>query len=179
MSRLGKKPILLPQGVEVKREKAKVSVKGKLGNLELSVPEEIEIKVEDNAVIVDLKEGKLPLPMHGLYRSLIQNAVLGISVGFTKELTMIGVGFKAAVKGQKLDLSVGFSHPCEVEIPKGIQVKVEKGTSILVTGIDKQVVGQFAADVRAVRRPEPYKGKGIRYKDEYVRKKAGKAAKGK
>lgn len=154
-------------------------MKGKLGNLELDVPEGIEVTVADGSIVVELKEGKLPGPMHGLYRSLIQNAVTGTSQGFTKELTLIGVGFKAAVKGEVLDVAVGFSHPCQVTIPKGVTVKVEKNTSILISGVDKQVVGQFASDVRALRKPEPYKGKGIRYKDEYVRKKAGKAAKGK
>ncbi|GAB5412256.1 MAG: 50S ribosomal protein L6 [Chlamydiales bacterium] len=179
MSRLGKRPIPLPQGVEIKREKSKLSVKGKLGNLELDVPEAVKIAVADGNINVDIEEGKLPRPMHGLYRSLIQNAVTGANEGFKKELTLIGVGFKAAVKGQKLDVSVGYSHPCEVDIPKGVDVKVEKNTTILISGMDKQVVGQFASDVRAMRKPEPYKGKGIRYKDEYVRKKAGKAAKGK
>lgn len=179
MSRIGKRPIPLPKGVEIKREKNKLFVKGKLGSLELDLPEEVKVDIAEGVVNVDVEEGKLPRPMHGLYRSLIQNTVTGASEGFTKELTLIGVGFKAAVKGQVLDVSVGFSHPCEVTIPKGVQVKVEKNTTILISGMDKQVVGQFASDVRAMRKPEPYKGKGIRYKDEYVRKKAGKSAKGK
>ena len=125
------------------------------------------------------KNSPLDSAMHGLYRSLINNMVIGVNKGFEKRLSLIGVGYRAAVSGNKIDLQLGFSHPTALEIPKEIEVKVEKSTKIIISGMDKQAVGQFAASVRAVRPPEPYKGKGVRYEDEYVRKKAGKAAKGK
>ena len=117
--------------------------------------------------------------MHGLYRSLINNMIVGVSVGFEKKLNLIGVGFRAAVAGKKIDLQLGYSHPTPLDIPEGLEVSVEKATTISIKGIDKQAVGQFAATVRSIRPPEPYKGKGVRYENEYVRKKAGKAAKGK
>jgi large subunit ribosomal protein L6 len=117
--------------------------------------------------------------MHGLFRSLINNMIIGVSKGFEIRLSLIGVGYRAAVVGNQLDMQLGFSHPTKVEIPQGINITVEKATKIIIDGIDKQKVGQFAATVRALRPPEPYKGKGVRYENEYVRKKAGKAAKGK
>ncbi|MCH9614367.1 MAG: 50S ribosomal protein L6 [Chlamydiia bacterium] len=180
MSRLGKTPIPMPKGVEVKATKGKIEVKGPKGLLDLTLPVGISVKVEDAGVVVafDEKSG-LEKPMYGLYRSLINNQIVGVSAGFEKHLTLIGVGYRAALKGNVLDLALGFSHPCPMDIPEGIEVKIEKATQITISGIDKQKVGQFAADVRAKRPPEPYKGKGVRYKDEYVRKKAGKAAKGK
>lgn len=180
MSRLGKAPIPLPKGVEVKASNSEVEVKGPKDTLKLSLPNGISVKVDEGQLIVIYDEASgLDKPMHGLYRSLINNAVIGVSTGFSKELSLIGVGYRAAVKGNVLDLQLGFSHPSQVEIPTGIQVTVEKSTLIKVTGANKQLVGQFAADVRSLRPPEPYKGKGVRYVDEYVRKKAGKSAKGK
>ncbi|MDN3508276.1 MAG: 50S ribosomal protein L6 [Simkaniaceae bacterium] len=181
MSRLAKKPIALPQGVEVKRDNETLFVKGPKGQLQTFVPNGIELKtVEGEGIYVELDENSgLAQPKHGLYRSLIGNAVEGVSNGFEKKLQLIGVGYRAAVKGNVLDLQLGFSHPSEVPIPEGVSVVVEKNTSVTVTGADKQRVGQFAADVRSLKPPEPYKGKGIRYVDEFVRKKAGKAAKGK
>lgn len=180
MSRLGKTPITMPQGVEVKVTKNKVEVKGPKGLLALELPHGLTAKVEDTGIVLtyDEKSG-LEKPMYGLYRSLLNNQVIGVSTGFEKELQLIGVGYRAALKGNVLEMALGFSHPCPRDIPKGLEVKIEKATKITISGVDKQLVGQFAADIRAIRPPEPYKGKGVRYKDEYVRKKAGKAAKGK
>lgn len=180
MSRLAKTPIPLPKGVEVKSSKGEVEVKGPKGTIKRSLPEGISVKVEEGQITVNYdEESGLKKPMYGLYWSLINNAIIGVSSGFEKKLSLIGVGYRAAVKGNVLDLQLGFSHPSQIDIPSEIQVAVEKSTLITITGIDKQLVGQFAADVRAMRPPEPYKGKGVRYVDEYVRKKAGKSAKGK
>ena len=177
MSRKGKLPILLPKGVEVKLENNEVTVKGPKGSLLQELPVGININQEDQNMMISVDDGiKNFGKFHGLYRSLIANMILGVSQGFEKQLEMIGVGFRAAVKGNLLDLQVGFSHPTEIEIPKNLTVKVEKNTLITISGSDKQAVGQFAASIREKRPPEPYKGKGIRYKGEYVRKKAGKAA---
>lgn len=179
MSRLGKRPISLPKGVEIKiKDENLIEVKGPKGHLTQHLKAGITIDVQGDEVYVNIDEklfsnGKF----HGLYRSLVNNMILGVSVGFEKKLTLIGVGFRAAVQGNKLDLQLGFSHPTKISIPQDIQVKVDKSVNITVAGIDKQSVGQFAAKIRDVRPPEPYKGKGVRYVDEYVRKKAGKAAK--
>lgn len=179
MSRYGNTPISLPKGVEIKKEKEKVLVKGPKGQLSVDVKDGVMIDLKEENIFVRLEENSsLSSAMHGLYRSLINNMVIGVSKGFEKKLTLIGVGYRAAVTGNSLNLEVGFSNPSKLDIPKGIQIKVEKGT-IIVEGIDKQMVGQFAATIRSKRPPEPYKGKGIRYEGEYVRKKAGKAAKGK
>jgi len=179
MSRLGKIPVTVPKGVEAKISPENIlSVKGPKGNLNLDIKQGIKLEIKDNQILVTLDEKfKLPSCDYGLYRSLINNMVIGVSEGFKKELTLIGVGFRAQVKGNSIDLQIGYSHPTAIEIPKGIQVKINKSVEIVIEGPDKQHVGQFAALVRAIRKPEPYKGKGIRYKDEYVRKKAGKAAK--
>lgn len=180
MSRLGKKPIELPKGVEVKVEKGKVCVKGPKGAHETAIPDGVLVEVQDTQIVVAIDEKSgIGRPKHGLYRTLIANSIEGVTKGFQKELALVGVGYRATVKGNALDMQLGFSHPAEVPIPEGITVKVEKNTAITITGVDKRLVGQFAADVRILRPPEPYKGKGVRYKDEYVRKKAGKAAKGK
>lgn len=180
MSRLGNTPIPLPKEVEVKTSKNEIELKGPKGSLKMELPEGISIKTEEAQVRVffDEKSG-LAKPMYGLYRSLINNAIIGLSTGFQKELSLVGVGYRAAVKGNALDLQLGYSHPSQLEIPSDLQVTVEKSTLIKIAGTDKRLVGQFAADVRAIRPPEPYKGKGVRYVDEYVRKKAGKSAKGK
>ncbi len=177
MSRIGKQPIQLPKGVEVSLSNCVVTVKGPMGSLTQDVFKEVDVKIEDNQVIVAVDE-KMPngSAFHGLYRSLINNMVTGVSQGFEKKLEMIGVGYKAAVKGPQLDVQVGYSHPTLLTIPEGLSVKVEKNTLITVSGTDKQKVGQFAADIRALRKPEPYKGKGIRLQGEFVRKKAGKSA---
>ncbi|NGX63075.1 MAG: 50S ribosomal protein L6 [Candidatus Anoxychlamydiales bacterium] len=178
MSRLGKIPIAIPKGTEAKVTEDILNVKGPKGALSLKIQKGILVEIKDSQILVVLDEKiKLSSAMHGLYRSLINNMVEGTSKGFKKELTLIGVGFRAAVKGNKLDLQVGFSHPTDIEIPKDIQVKINKSVEIVIEGVDKQKVGQFAALVRSIKKPEPYKGKGIRYKEEYVRKKAGKAGK--
>jgi large subunit ribosomal protein L6 len=179
MSRLGKTPIALPKGVEVKATKeGLVHVKGPKGTVQLQLPSGISFKIENQMMIVERDEALSPAnAMYGLYRSLLKNCVIGVTDGFEKKLTLIGVGYRAAVTGNKLDLQVGFSHPTALDIPKTVQVTVDKGTLIIIRGMDKHEVGHFAAIVRSLKPPEPYKGKGIRYEDEYVRKKEGKAAK--
>ncbi len=178
MSRKGKMPIALPKGVEIQVANGQITVKGTKGTLAHPHHEGISVTKEADLIHVacagDSAETRR---FHGLYRALIQNMIIGVSQGFEKKLEMIGVGYRAAVQGNMLDIQVGFSHPTRLEIPKGIQVKVDKNTLITINGIDRQLVGQFAAEVRAMRPPEPYQGKGIRYEGEYVRRKAGKAAK--
>ena len=180
MSRLGKTPIDVPNGIEIKVDGRKLNVKGPKGDLSLELKEGLSVNVENGKATVEIDdEKKVSGSFHGLYRSLLNNMIIGTSKGFEKKLTLIGVGYRAAVQGSKLDLQLGYSHPVQLDIPKTIQVSVEKSTSITITGADKHTVGQFAAAIRAKKAPEPYKGKGIRYENEYVRKKAGKAAKGK
>ncbi|MBS0615055.1 MAG: 50S ribosomal protein L6 [Verrucomicrobia bacterium] len=180
MSKLGKTPITIPKGVEIKVEKNQIQVKGPKGTLTYPMQDGMVIKVEDGLAIVSREEGKdVSNVAYGLLRATLNNMIVGVSKGFEKKLSMVGVGYRAAVQGQKLDLQVGNSHPTHVSIPKGVQVAVDKSVTIIITGVEKQVVGQFAAQVRGMKPPEPYKGKGIRYEDEYVRKKAGKAAKAK
>lgn len=177
MSRKGKQPISIPNGVEIKVAGSKVSVKGPKGTLELEVMKDIAVNIVGQEIQVSIAdETKQIGNFHGLYRGLINNMVQGVSTGFEKKLEMQGVGYRASVKGHLLDIQVGLSHPCEKEIPTDIQVKVEKNTGIVITGADKQKVGKFAAEVRAVKPPEPYQGKGIRYVGEHVRRKAGKSA---
>lgn len=177
MSRKGKLPIPLPKGIEVKATTTSISVKGPKGTLEHTLVPGISVHVEKDHLLVVLHEDyKEDVNFHGLYRALIHNMVKGTSEGFEQKLEMVGVGYRAAVQGNLLDLQIGFSHPTKLLIPDGIQVKVEKNTLIVVSGIDKQKIGQFAATIRGIRPPEPYQGKGIRYQNEYVRKKAGKAA---
>ena len=178
MSRIGRLPIAIPAGVEVViAEGNKVTVKGPKGTLEKCLPVEMEIKVEDNQVIVsrpnDLKKMK---SLHGLTRTLIQNMVIGVSQGYEKTLEVNGVGYRAAKQGKKLVLNLGYSHPVEMEDPEGLESKVD-GNKIIVSGIDKEKVGQFAAEIRTKRPPEPYKGKGIKYADEVIRRKVGKTGK--
>lgn len=178
MSRKGKAPIELPKGVEVQVKDNTVVVKGPKGTLTQALVAGVQLSIDNNILQISVENETRELNrMHGLYRALVNNMVVGTSVGFQKKLEMIGVGYRAAVQGQLLDLQVGNSHPTKLEIPKGISVVVEKNTAITITGIDRQVVGQFAAQVRSMKPPEPYQGKGIRYPDEHVRKKAGKAGK--
>ncbi len=173
-------PIEIPSGVEVKIEGKKIQVKGPKGTLSYPLRDGIKIQIEGNKALVERDEKvELPKPVHGFYRSFLNSMILGVSKGFEKKLTMVGVGYRAAIQGKNLDLQVGFSHPTQIPIPSNVQVSVDKSVTIIITGIDKQAVGQFAATVRGVKPPEPYKGKGIRYEEEYVRKKAGKAAKAK
>lgn len=180
MSRYGKTPIPLPKEVEVKKMDGMIHVKGPKGELKLPLEKGILFRVEEQKLLVTVDEKvSLSRAMHGLYRSLINNLVIGVSKGFVKKLGFVGVGYRVELKGNQLHLQVGFSHPTQIDIPQGLKVSVDKATAILIEGVDKQAVGQFAATIRGVRPPEPYKGKGIRYEGEYVRKKAGKAAKGK
>lgn len=177
MSRKGKIPVPMPSGVEAKVVNGSISVKGPKGTLEQQLMPGIDAIVEDGQILVKLDEKAEEIyHFHGLYRALIENMVIGTSKGFEKRLEMIGTGYRAAVQGRLLDLQVGFSHPKKMDIPEGLNVTVEKNTMIIIAGVDKQLVGQFAALVRSVRPPEPYKGKGIRYEGEHVRKKAGKTA---
>lgn len=176
MSRVGKKIITIPAGVKITQNGSDIVVEGPKGKLDWQLPEGIELKVEGSeATVTPLRESRRLNAMHGTSRSLIQNMVDGVSKGFTKDLEINGVGFRAAVKGKVLDLSLGKSHPILHPIPDGLKVEVADNTKVKVEGIDKQVVGQFAAEVRSYYPPEPYKGKGVRYKDEYVRRKAGKS----
>ena len=180
MSRLGKSPIPMPDKIEVSVANGVINVKGPKGNVSHILPKGISIKLEGKQLFI-IKDEKVEMPKatHGMQRALINNLIVGVSKGFEKRLSLIGVGYRAAVQGQNLDLQIGLSHPTQVKIPKGVNVAVDKSVLIVITGIDRQTVGQFAAAVRAKKPPEPYKGKGIRYENEYVRKKAGKAAKGK
>ena len=178
MSRKGKMPIILPKGVEVSVSGGVVTVKGPKGTMQQHVPEGIAVACEGTKLLLSTERHTPEMRrLHGLYHSLVQNMVKGTSAGFEKRLEMVGVGYRAALAGSAIDVQVGFSHPTKLDIPNGLTVKVDKGTSISISGIDKQAVGQFAAEIRGLRPPEPYQGKGIRYEGEYVRKKAGKAAK--
>ncbi|ARN77976.1 50S ribosomal protein L6 [Nonlabens spongiae] len=180
MSRIGKNPIDIPSGVEVKVNNGEVSVKGKLGELTQPV-DGVNVKVEDNKVIVDRPtDSKDHRAKHGLYRALINNMIHGVSIGWTKELELVGVGYRASNQGQKLDLALGFSHNIVLDIAPEVKVETvsEKGKNPLVklTSYDKQLVGQVAAKIREFRKPEPYKGKGIKFVGEEIRRKAGKSA---
>jgi large subunit ribosomal protein L6 len=177
MSRIGKSPIEIPTGVSVSVLTDRVMVNGPLGELSQRIPRRMKVEQSDGELIVSRPtERGDDRALHGLTRSLIANMVEGVTKGFEKRLEVQGVGYRAALRGQALELSVGFSHPVVVEPPAGITFEVPTPTEILVKGIDKQQVGQTAAEVRAVRPPEPYKGKGIRYEGEYVRRKVGKRA---
>ena len=179
MSRIGKMPIAVPAGVTVDiAENNKVTVKGPKGTLERVLPAEMEIKKEGDEIIVnrpnDLKKMK---SLHGLTRTLINNMVVGVTEGYEKRLEVNGVGYRAVKKGKLLTLSLGYSHPVEMEDPEGIEVVVEDANTLVVKGIDKEKVGQYAAEIREKRAPEPYKGKGIKYADEVIRRKVGKTGK--
>lgn len=181
MSRLGKMPISLAgKKVDIQVKDGKIQVKGPKGELSISEIEGILIKIEnDNLLVLKDAQKEVHNKDYGLARALINNMVIGVHTGFEKRLKLEGVGYRAQVKGNVLDLQIGRSHPTELEIPKELQVTVEKGVLIVISGNSKFLVGHFAAKVRAEKKPEPYKGKGIRYEKEHVRKKAGKAAKGK
>ncbi|MDD4801677.1 MAG: 50S ribosomal protein L6 [Syntrophomonas sp.] len=175
MSRIGKKPISLPTGVEIKIEDNIITVKGPKGTLSQAIPADIVIEQEENQLLVKRpSDAKKHRAMHGLTRALVANMVNGVVNGFEKKLEMVGVGYRAQMQGSKLVISIGFSHPVEIEPPQGIEFEVPAVTKITVKGIDKQLVGNTAAHIRAIRKPEPYKGKGLRYENEVVRRKAGK-----
>ncbi len=178
MSRIGNKEIALPKGVEVKKDGNAVMVKGPKGSLKTALVEGIDVKIENNVVRFTRKddEGKSKA-LHGLVRALVANNVRGVTQGFKKELDIVGVGYRAEVKGKEVVFQLGYSHPVRFPIPKGIDIAVDaKSGHITITGIDKQQVGQVAAEIRSLREPDPYKGKGIKYSDEVIRRKAGKAA---
>ena len=179
MSRIGKAPITVPSGVEVQIRDRNVAVKGPKGELDLEIPGDITVRQDEGVIVVERPDDERQnRALHGLTRSLVNNMVVGVSKGFTKELQIVGVGYRAAAKGtDALELQLGFSHPVNVEAPAGITFEVPEPTRIIVTGTDKQMVGQVAADIRSYRKPEPYKGKGVRYLGEHVVRKAGKAAK--
>ncbi len=178
MSRIGKLPVALPAGVKVSLDGTKLSVQGPKGSLSQELHERMTIAVEtDKIVVTRPTDEKQDTALHGLTRSLINNMVVGVTTGFEKVLEINGVGYRAEVKGKELTLSLGFSHPVVYELPEGITVEVEKQTKLTVKGIDKQLVGSAAAKIRSFREPEPYKGKGIKYADEHIVRKAGKAGK--
>jgi large subunit ribosomal protein L6 len=176
MSRIGRAPVSVPQGVEVNLSGRTVAVKGPKGELTVPVGRGVEVRQDDGNVVVDrASDSPEHRAMHGLTRSLIQNAVTGVTDGFTKTLVIQGVGYRGALQGQDINLQVGYSHPVAIRPRDGIDFEMPNPTTIVVRGIDKQKVGQTAAEIRKVRPPEPYKGKGIRYSDEQVRRKVGKA----
>jgi large subunit ribosomal protein L6 len=177
MSRVGRSPIEVPSGVTVTVDGKTVKVKGPKGELATEIVGDITVSVDGNVVDVQrTSETKEARSLHGTMRALVANTVTGVSEGFAKNLDIIGVGYSAELQGKNLSLKLGFSHPCVYEPPKGVEIEVPAPTRIVVKGIDRQQVGQAAAEIRALRPPEPYKGKGIRYHDEYVRRKAGKLA---
>ncbi|PJA47274.1 50S ribosomal protein L6 [Candidatus Uhrbacteria bacterium CG_4_9_14_3_um_filter_36_7] len=183
MSRIGKKPIVLPADVEVIQSGTNLTIKGPLGTLSLNIPLiiSLEKKQEDTTTVLELSvnnsEDRQERSMWGTMRSLIQNAVTGVTKGFSKKMDVVGVGYRVSLKGENLVFEVGFSHPVTFSLPEGIKANVEN-TSVTITGIDRQLVGETAARIRKIRKPEPYKGKGIKYTDEVIRRKAGKTSAG-
>ncbi len=178
VSRIGKSPITIPAGVKVNVSGLTVAVEGPKGKLSQDIAEGIIVKVDGSQLVLECADGSIELRQkHGLYRTLIANMIEGVTNGFVKNLEIIGVGYKVAMKGKDLDLSMGFSHPVIFKAPEGIEFAVDGNTKISIKGIDKQLVGQVAANIRKIRKPEPYKGKGIRYAGEYVAMKAGKSGK--
>jgi large subunit ribosomal protein L6 len=178
MSRVGRAPVPVPSGVEITVQGRELTVKGPKGTLERRIPGDISVRQEGAEIIVERPDDEREnRALHGLVRSLVNNMVQGVSQEFTKELEIIGVGYRANLQGSSLDLALGFSHPVKVDAPQGIAFEVPAPNRIVVRGIDKEQVGQVAADIRAIRKPEPYKGKGVRYVGEYVARKAGKTAK--
>jgi large subunit ribosomal protein L6 len=179
MSRIGKAPINLPSGVDVAVDGRTITVKGPKGTLSRAIPGEIVVRQEDSTLLVERPDDERDnRALHGLTRSLVNNMVLGVTDGFRKQLDIVGVGYRAEAQGPNaIKLALGFSHPVNVTAPEGISFEVPTATQIVVTGIDKEVVGQVAANIRSIRKPEPYKGKGVRYAGERVQRKAGKAGK--
>lgn len=178
MSRVGKAPVVISNGVQVTISPTnEVVVKGAKASMKVAMRPEVGAKVENNQVVLVRKDDSSEArALHGLYRALVQNAMTGVTTGFTKSLELVGVGYRAAVSGKRLELSLGYSHPIHFPIPEGIEVKVEKQTMISVTGASRELVGQVAAKIRGFRPPEPYLGKGVKYSDEKLRRKEGKSA---
>ncbi|AZZ81240.1 MULTISPECIES: 50S ribosomal protein L6 [Gordonia] len=178
MSRIGKNPIEIPAGVDVTVDGQRVAVKGPKGELSLTVSEPIEVAKEDNTIVVTRpNDERRSRALHGLSRSLINNLVIGVTQGYTTKMEIFGVGYRVQAKGKDLEFALGYSHPVPIEAPEGITFAVESPTKFSVTGIDKQQVGQISANIRRLRRPDPYKGKGIRYEGEQIRRKVGKTGK--
>lgn len=173
MSRVANNPVTVPSGVEVKLEGQALSVKGSKGALQMTIDSGVQVNHEDNTLTFTVKDAG-SVAMSGTTRALVNNMVVGVSDGFERKLVLNGVGYRAAVQGKKLNLTLGFSHPVEYELPEGISAETPSQTEIVLKGIDKQALGQAAAEIRAFRPPEPYKGKGVRYADEYVRRKEAK-----
>jgi len=175
MSRIGKKPIAIPKGVTIKSDASGVDVKGPKGQMKQALPPGITAVIEDGTLVTKKSSEDQELnKFHGLARSLVNNAVLGVTEGWKKELDIVGVGYRAEMKGQQIHLALGYSHPILFDVPKGIDVAIDKQTHITVTGVDRQLVGQVAADLRRLRQPDPYQQKGVRYTGEVLKKKAGK-----
>ena len=178
MSRIGKLPINVPSGVDITFNGQDITVKGKFGTLQNQLPESLEVELNEGKLIVSLKkQTRTTRALHGLYRTLVNNMVIGVSEQFQRNLTLNGVGYRAAVQGKSIILNLGYSHPVEMEIPEGISIEVQKNTQISLKACDKEQLGLFAAKIRAWRAPEPYKGKGIIYEGEIVQRKAGKSGK--
>jgi large subunit ribosomal protein L6 len=177
MSRVGEKPIPVPQNVKVRIDGVQVILEGPRGKLQQSLPEGIQLEIQDG-VLIATRAHESQAPLHGLVRTLVANSIVGITKGFSKELEIVGIGYRAEVKGKTLICTLGYSHPVEFGIPQGISITVDRQTRMVVSGTDKQQVGQVAADIRALRPPDPYKNKGIRYVGEVLRKKVGKGAVG-
>lgn len=178
MSRIGKLPIAIPSGVEVKRDGDVITVKGPKGELSQSIPAPIEVEVNDGEIVVTRpNDERKSRSLHGLTRTLINNNIVGVTEGYTKALEIVGTGYRVVAKGSDLEFSLGYSHTITVEAPEGITFQVEAPTKFSISGISKQQVGEMAARIRKLRKPEPYKGKGIRYAGEQIRRKAGKAGK--
>lgn len=183
MSRIGRKPVPIPKGVDARLDEGRIAISGPLGSLEQQIPPKVEVRKADGALKVGIVEGVPPKEggaMQGLTRALISNMVIGVTEGYVRSLDLIGVGYRAKVQGQSLSLSLGFTEPVVFALPEGLSVEVkdtagQKENQVVIKGIDKALVGQFAADLRRLRPPEPYKGKGIRYTGEHIRQKAGKA----
>lgn len=178
MSRVGKEPVKIPEGVTVQVTSGEVEIKGTKGSLKLNLRPEVKVKVEDDQIKVEVtKKDKFTRSLHGLTRSLLANMVIGVTSGFEKRLELVGTGYRVSQKGKDLQFSLGLSHQVDFEPPEGVELKADGQNKVIVTGLDKQLVGQVAANVRALKPPEPYKGKGIRYQGEMVQRKAGKQAK--
>ena len=175
MSRIGKKPIPVPKGVQINLRDGLVEVKGPKGQLSQSLPPGVTMVLEDGQIVASVGEAREQRKFHGLGRTLVANAVHGVSEGFKRELDIVGVGYRAEVKGRDVHFALGYSHPVVFPLPQGIDVAIDKQTHVTVTGIDKQLVGQVAANMRSLRKPDPYKQKGVRYTGEVLKKKAGKA----
>ena len=177
MSRIGKKVITMPDGVEAKYQNKLLQVKGPKGSLDLTVCDEIDLEIKDKEISVSKSRNSKKAPaLWGLTRSLVSNIITGVTEGYEKKLELQGVGFRMSVQGKKINLALGFSHPVEVIVPEGVEAKIGETNVLVISGIDKQEIGQFAADIRALKKAEPYKGKGFRYVGEYVRRKVGKKA---